>query len=243
VGRDRASKAETETGLEPVGEAEAPASIRRRYHVALSPKEVLDRLAEQPGVAADDGRMLLDFGAFVSDAEFTLQRGAREFTLLGGPPAARGQSATGLLRLLVLRGRMTPTERGTLVELGFAYRRPRWALQRWIGLMALAGLGLIWVLVGPGVLVKKALLYGVLMLVLGPVIVHDLRRSERIEQQRRALLNLIERSFGSIQLDDPHPDEPYRRRSLAQADGDSDDDDDDDDDDDHPSSATTPENT
>ncbi|WP_146155816.1 MerC domain-containing protein [Enhygromyxa salina] len=186
----------------------------RRYHVALTAKEVLERLSEQAGVKAYERNMLPDFGGLIEDAEYTLELGSREFTMHCGPPAARGQSATGMLRLLYLRGRLSSTREGTLIELRFAYRRPRWALQRWVGFLALAGLGLVWVLVGPGVLAKKALLYGALALVLGPVIAHDLRRADRIDEQRRAMLNLIERTFGPIQLDDPHPDEPYRRRML-----------------------------
>ncbi|HLT38967.1 MAG TPA: hypothetical protein VK034_21935 [Enhygromyxa sp.] len=192
-----------------------PAPRRWRYHVALTPREVLDRLGELPGVKAYDSRTLPDFGGMVEDAEYTLEHGEQRFTLHCGPPAARGQSATGMLRLLYLQGRMQRTEAGTLVELGFAYRRPRWALQRWIGFLALAGLGLMWVLIGPGELGRKALLYGMLLLVLGPVVAHDLRRAERIDEQRKALLNLIEHSLGPIQLDEPHPDEPYRRRMIA----------------------------
>src|SRR5690606_2239217 len=107
---------------------------------------------EQPGVKAYERRMVPDFGGLIEDAEFTLELGEREFTLHSGPPAARGQSATGMLRLLYLRGRLTATDEGTLIELRFAYRRPRWALQRWVGFLALASLGLVWVLIGPGVL-------------------------------------------------------------------------------------------
>ncbi|MFO7566589.1 MAG: hypothetical protein R6X02_28355 [Enhygromyxa sp.] len=192
-----------------------PAPRRWRYHVALTPKEVLERLCELPGVQAYESGTVPDFGGAVVDADYTLELFERRFTLHCGPPAARGQSATGMLRLLYLQGRMTRTEAGTLIELGFAYRRPRWALQRWVGFLALASLGLMWVLIGPGDLGKKALLYGLLLLVLGPVVAHDLRRTERIEEQRKSLLNLLEHSFGPIQLDEPHPDEPYRRRMVA----------------------------
>jgi hypothetical protein len=212
----------------------------RRYHVALTPAEVLERLSEQEGVKAYEPNMLPDFGGLVADAEYTLELGEREFTLHCGPPAARGQSATGMLRLLYLHGHLHRTEEGTLVELRFAYRRPRWALQRWIGFLALASLGLVWVLIGPGILAKKALLYGALLLVLGPVLAHDLRRADRIAEQRRALLNLIEHSFGPIQLDEPHPDEPYRRRVLTAADASYEDDDEPDDDE---GSSSSPENT
>jgi hypothetical protein len=239
--------------LEPRAPAK-PAKQARSYHVALTPKQVLERLTGLPGVKAYESDMLPDFGGLIEDADYTVELlGKREFTIHCGPPAARGQSATGMLRLLYLHGRMRRTEAGTLLELRFAYRRPRWALQRWIGLLALAGFGLVWVLIGPGIMVKKAILYGVLLLVLGPVVVHDLRRGERLDEQSRELLNLFEHSFGPIEIDQPHPDEPYRRRMLAEAprdrppldarrhagpdeDDDEDEDDDDDDDDDEPRS-------
>jgi hypothetical protein len=83
--------------------------------------------------------------------------------------------------------------------------------------LAVAGLGLAWVLIGPGVLAQKAMLYGALMLVLAPVIIHDLRRVDQTEDQRRALLNLVEHAFGPVQLGEASKDEPYRRRSLAAA--------------------------
>ena len=216
----------------------------RHYHVALTASEVLDRLSEQPGVKAYDRSMLPDFGGLIDDSQYTLELGASEFTIHCGAPAARGQSATGMLRLLYLRGQMVTTEAGTRVELRFAYRRPRWALQRWVGFLALAGLGLLWVLVGPGVIAKKAILYGGLLLVLAPVFVHDLRHADRIEEQRLLLLNLVEHTFGSIQIDDAHPDEPYRRRALDRVVSDDDDDYDDYDYDDYDDgSSTTPTNT
>jgi hypothetical protein len=216
----------------------------RQYHVALTAKEALERLSEQPGVKTYARSMMPDFGGLLDDAEYTIEIDEREFTMHAGPPAARGQSATGMLRLLYLRGRLIKTEAGTRIELRFAYRRPRWALQRWVGFLALASLGLLWVLIGPGILAKKALLYGGLLAVLAPVVVHDLRRAERIEEQRLALLNLIEHAFGSIQIDDAHLDEPYRRRALARVNDDDDiDSDDDDDDDDESGSSKIPENT
>jgi hypothetical protein len=237
---------EAGAALEPRAPAK-PATQVRSYHVALSPKQVLERLTGLEGVKAYESDMLPDFGGLIEDADFTVELlGKHEFTIHCGPPAARGQSATGVLRLLYLHGRMHRTEDGTLLDLRFAYRRPRWALQRWIGLLALAGFGLAWVVLGPGIMLKKALLYGVLLLVLGPVVVHDLRRGERLDEQSRELLNLLERSFGPIEIDQPHPDEPYRRRLLAEAprdrapldarrhagSGDDEDDEDDDEDDD-----------
>jgi hypothetical protein len=186
----------------------------RRYHVALPPDRVLARLRAHPGVNAR-ARGSITEGP--NDAEYELIIGDHEFTVHCGPPVVRGQSAIGLLRLLHLHGTLTETSEGTLVELSFRLRRPQWALQRWVGFFAVAGLGLLWVLIGPGVLAKKALLYGALMLVLAPVIVHDLRRSDQVDDQRRALLNLVEHILGPIQLDDAHPDEPYRRRSLGVA--------------------------
>jgi hypothetical protein len=208
----------------------------RRYHVAAAPEQVLSRLRAYPGIAAR-ARGSITEGP--NDAEYELIVGEREFTLHCGPPVVRGQSAIGLLRLLHLHGTLTETSEGTLVELSFGLRRPQWATQRWVGFLAVAGLGLLWVLIGPGVLAKKALLYGALMLVLAPVIVHDLRRADQVDDQRRALLNLIEHVLGPIQLDDANPDEPYRRRGLGPAKPDQSDDDNDDDDGD----PSTPENT
>ena len=119
-----------------------------------------------------------------------------------------------MLRLLYLHGTLLPTDEGTRVELRFIYRRPTWALQRWVGFLALGSIGLLWVLVGPGVLIKKALLYGALLAVLVPVVIHDLRRDERLGQQKLALLNMLEHTLGSIEIDRSEGDRPYRKRQL-----------------------------
>lgn len=231
------SPAQTEALAEPERPAAAlPAS--RRYHVALTPSEVIARLSEQGGVKAFTHADLPDFGGVAHDAAFTLEHGSEDFAIHAGPPAARGQSATGMLRLLYLRGRLSPTSEGTSIELSFALRRPRWALQRYAGFVALASLALLWVVMTPGQVLTRAPVFLLLLAVLGPVLIHDLRRGDAIEDQRRALLNLIEHTFGAIQLDDPHPDEPYRRRVLGAGKPDAqpaampDDDDDDDDEDD-----------
>ena len=192
---------------------QAPSSLRS-YHVALAPAEVLERLRAQAGVKARSRGSITEGP---NNAEYELVIGQREFNVHCGPPVVRGQSAIGLLKLLHLHGTLTETSEGTLVELSFKLRRPQWAVQRWIGFLAVAGLGLVWVLIGAGVLATKALLYGVLMLVLAPVIVHDLRRADQTDDQRRALLNLIEHVLGPIQLDDANRDEPYRRHSLGVA--------------------------
>ncbi len=185
----------------------------RSYHVPLSPAEVVARLREVPGLGAYESSMLPDFGGLVpdADAEYTMEiAGEHDLSVHCGPPAARGQSATGMLRLLYLRATLEPTEAGTRVTLRFAYRRPRWALQRWVGFLVLGSVGLAWVLVAPGDIVKKAMLYGALLLVLVPVIVHDLGRDKRLLEQRLALLNVMEHAFGSLELDDS-PAEPYRK--------------------------------
>jgi hypothetical protein len=187
----------------------------RRYHVALTPAEVLERLRAQTGVKARKSGLAAELGP--DDGEFALELGEQEFTVHRGPTAVRGQSAIGNVRLAYLRGQLSETRDGTLIELSFGVRRPQWAMQRWIGFLAVAGLGLAWVLIGPGVLATKAVLYGALMLVLAPVIIHELRRDDQTADQRLALLNLVERAFGPIQLDETHRDEPYRRRSLAKA--------------------------
>jgi hypothetical protein len=209
----------------------------RRYHVALGPAEVIERLRGQTGVKTRPRGLAADLSP--DDATFALVLGEDEFTVHCGPPTMRGQSAIGNVRLLHLRGRLTETRDGTLIELSFGVRRPQWAMQRWIGFFALAGLGLAWVLIGPGVLATKAMLYGALLLVLSPVLVHELRRVDQTEDQRLALLNLVEHAFGPIQLDESHPDEPYRRRSLAAAPSHDIDDEDDEDID----SSSTPEKT
>jgi hypothetical protein len=203
-----------------------PPSSVRRYHVALTPKQILARLSEAEGVKAFDKQMLPDFGGVIHDSAYTLELGEHDFRLHCGAPA-RGQSGTGMLRMLYLIGRMTPTEEGTAIELRFAWHRPRWALQRWIGFLALASLGLFWVIAGPGVFAKKALLYGLLLAVVAPVLAYDLRRDDKHDEQRRMLLNLMEHVFGPLQLvAEAHPDEPYRKRLREHQDDDEDDEDD-----------------
>jgi hypothetical protein len=211
-------------------EPATPSNVRR-YHVALTPKQILARLSEQAGVKAYDKQSLPDFGGLIEDSEYTLELGEHDFRLHCGPPAARGQSGTGMLRMLYLVGRMAPTEYGTTIELRFAWHRPRWALQRWVGFLALAGLGLLWVVAGPGVLAKKALLYGLLLAVVAPVLAHDLRRDDKHDEQRLTLLNLMERVFGPMQLAETHVDEPYRKRLRERQDDDDEDEDEDEDDD------------
>ncbi len=211
------------------------------YHVALSPKQVLARLAEHPGVRAYDRHSLPDFAGVLDDTAFTVETDASGFRVHCGAPGARGQSGTGMLRMLYLVGRFEPTEQGTAITLHFARYRPRWAWQRAAGLIAMATLGLVWVLYGPGVLAKKALLYGLMVAAVTPVLVHDLRNDERQDEQRKTLLNLLEHVLGPLQLGTLPSDEPYRKR-LRPADDDQDDDqdDDDDDDDDDDSRGTDP---
>lgn len=214
----------------------------RRYHVALPPAEVIERLRGQDGVKTRARGLMPELGP--DAAQYTLELGDSEFSIRCNPQAVRGQSAIGMVRLSYLRGQLIETRDGTLVELSFASRRPQWAMQRWIGFLAVAGLGLAWVLIGPGVLAQKAMLYGALMLVLAPVIIHDLRRTDETVEQRRALLNLVEHAFGPVQLDEASKDEPYRRRSLAVSAQERDEDQDDaDEDPDTDNGSTTPENT
>jgi hypothetical protein len=198
----------------------------RHYHVALTPKQILARLSEQPGVKAYDKQALPDFAGLIEDSEYTLELGPHDFRIYCGPPIARGQSGTGMLKMLYLVGRMTATEQGTAVELRFAWHRPRWAMQRWIGFLALASLGLVWVIAGPGLIAKKALLYGLLLVVVAPVLAHDLRRDDKHDEQRRLLLNLMEHVFGPLQIADTPADEPYRKR-LREGQDDEDEDDED----------------
>jgi hypothetical protein len=195
-----------------------------RYHVPLTPKQVLARLAEQPGVRAYDRHSLPDFAGVLDDTAFTVEIEADGFRVHCGQPGARGQSGTGMLRMLYLVGRFEPTEHGTAITLHFARHRPRWAWQRAAGLIAMATLGLLWVVAGPGVLAKKALLYGLMVVAVTPVLVHDLRHDQRQDEQRKALLNLLEHVLGPLQLGALPSDEPYRKRLRPADDADDDDD-------------------
>ncbi|MFV8756699.1 hypothetical protein ACNOYE_39650 [Nannocystaceae bacterium ST9] len=211
----------------------APNQQVRHYHVPLTPKQVLARLAEQPGVRAYEKHAAPHFAADLEEGDYTLELGSTDFRMHCGPPAARGQSGTGMLRMLSVVGKLTPSEQGTRIELRFAVHRPRWAWQRWIGFLALASLGLFWVIAGPGELAKKALLYGLSVLVVAPVLAHDLRRDDKHDEQRKTLLNLIEHVFGPMQLAETPIDEPYRKRLRErQPDDDESDDESDDDEDD-----------
>ncbi|NVB43476.1 hypothetical protein G6O69_36995 [Pseudenhygromyxa sp. WMMC2535] len=79
----------------PKGADPSPAQLvrgqQRSYLVDLSPREVLDRLAEQPGVKAYDSHLLPDFGGLIEDADYTLERiGEREFSIHCGPRPPAG---------------------------------------------------------------------------------------------------------------------------------------------------------
>jgi hypothetical protein len=150
------------------------------YEVALEPSDVIERLSSAEGVAAYPSASLPEYGRISAADAFTVEVVSDvEFRVHVGPPAARGQTGTGVRRLLYLRGSVTPSERGARVELVFSYGRPRWAVQRWFGFLLTWSLGIAWLFVGSGEFALRAALLAVFALFTGPVVVHDLALGRR----------------------------------------------------------------
>ena len=189
-----------------------------RYEVTLSSEEIVERMRGEEGVGLYLLKDLPGFGRTPSaDHDFTIEIEEGDFRIHVGPPAVRGQSGTGVAKLLYLRGTLEPSERGTTVDLRFELARPQWAMQRWIGFMLCLSLGLVWVFVGGGELMRRIIFYGVFASLVTPVAVHDIRRGKLLEGEKLKLLNLMERLLGAHTVGEM-PRGPFRKQ-LAQSDG------------------------
>jgi hypothetical protein len=202
-------------------EIESPASDgipRRVQHlVGLERAEVMDGLRGAAGVGVYERGSMPEFAGPDDAHDFTVETEETGFRVHCGPPAARGQSGTGLLALLYLRARLRGTSEGTEVDLRFSYGRPRWALQRRLGLLLTGSLGLVWVFIGQGEFFQRVLFFSTFAAVTIPVIAHDLSQGRRLRSQKLELLALMERVLGPFIIGDEGTRTPYRkRRALGQ---------------------------
>ncbi len=201
----------TSPSPESTSKRELPRSVT--YHLALTPAEVIEQFRQEQdlGVYMEDD--LPDWADGRAKHRFTMEVEEDAFKLHVGPPAARGQSGTGLLRLLYLAGTTERTPEGSRVDLRFVYARPRWAGQRRLGFVALLLAAAFWVSVGGGELYQRLLFFLGFVAVTMPVVVHDLRRGKRLEREKLDLLALMERMLGPLSLDRADRT-PYRKRDA-----------------------------
>lgn len=179
------------------------------YDLPLEAGEVMAAIAGAEGVMALATSGFPEFGPPVRSSEFTATLGERSF-VLHRAASERGQSGTGLLRSLFLRGRLHPTARGTMLELRFVYGRPSWAWQRAVGFVLVALLGIAWVFVGQGgEVMQRAIFVGAFLLLTTPLLLNDAGRKRRLESDQRELLALAERTFGPLSIGGG-PGTPYR---------------------------------
>ncbi|GEM_PF-4483063 len=216
AGRDEGGMLQQEGHEDPTPEGGLAAIPRRvEYHVALTPKEVIEHISSAREIGAYRVDELPSWTDPNTGHGFTMEiepaKGEDlldEFRVHVGPPAARGQSGTGLLKLLYLAGRLERTPAGTKVKLRFVYGRPTWAGQRRIGFLALLLFAGLWVFLGSGAMMPRVMLFGAFVLATAPVVLHDLRRGKQVQIEKRALLALFERTLGAGALG---PSEgPYR---------------------------------
>jgi hypothetical protein len=211
---------ELKEGLRPVtDDPSTPEKAPRRasFRVGLEPEEIVELMKRTRGVAVYERLEVPDHGGFDPGHDFTveLETASNRFRVHLGPPAARGQSGTGLLPLLYLEGTMRPFDGETVVDLHFVQARPAWAMQRWIGFLLTGSLGSVWVLIGGGVLLQRLLFFGMFLAILTPVVVHDLRKGRRSERDQLELLSLMQRILGPEALAEGARRMPYRRRREA----------------------------
>lgn len=168
------------------------------YQLPLEPAEALAELAKADGVMAIKPGAFPEFGPPVRSSDFTVTLGERAF-VLHRASSERGQSGTGLLPSLYLRGQVHPAAHGSMLELRFAYGRPSWAWQRAMGFVLVALLGVAWIFVGQaGSVMSRAIMVSIFLAFVSPLIVNDAVRGRRTQIDQRELLALAERVYGPI---------------------------------------------
>lgn len=185
--------------------------VSTRYRVALSRDEILERLAEHPEVKVFKGK-LPDLGDVVDQTGFVARRTEDGFVVYADArPAAQGSygTASGLAPQPTLSVVVTGRRNGSDLECSFAaVRSPRSSL-RIVGFLGMLAAGLFWVLVGEsGIVVQRAILYGVFALLGSALVAYDLGQRRALARQRTRLFSLMEQLWGPQAL--PEGDGPYR---------------------------------
>lgn len=188
-------------------------TLSRVYHTSKTPQQLYEAIIDRPDVLESiDGRSI-DAKAFTGRVAYIAHRREDGFSM---HCARVGQesSTTGLRPTLHLEATFVPGPSGTKVTLDFRYARTGWALQRVAGLALCSILGAIWVFMGSGALLDRAIFYGIFTLFISPVVWRDLRSSGRRKKEHLALLNTVEATYGSWALPDPASERsPYRLAS------------------------------
>lgn len=183
----------------------------RVYHTSKSADELFEAVCSLPEVIESvDGRSS-DIKALVHNVSYIVERLESGFRMHCAA-VGKESSTTGLRPTLHLVAKFSPIPSGgTQVDLRFRYERTRWALQRVAGLALCTVLGGVWVALGSGVLLDRAIVFGIFLLFVSPVVFRDLRSSNRRRSEQLALLNLVQGAYGGWALPDPTVERsPYR---------------------------------
>jgi len=197
--------------------AAVPASVR--YRVALSPAQVLERLAAVPEIAPYRPGRFPDLGDPVPARAFVAELGEhrlRVATTGARPGRTSGVSASrgfgeggGMLPTLELVGTLLETAGTTQVDLRLVRRRSARGAHRWAGFVVVVAAGLAWLALGSGALVQRAVVLGIAAACMSPAVILDAARALRERRERLELLALMERVLGPVALDDAEHS-PYR---------------------------------
>jgi hypothetical protein len=179
------------------------------YNLRLSPDEVLERLVTQHNVLAMRSPRLPEFQPPVRSREYTATIVEDGF-ILHRAVSERGNSGTGLLPNLYLRGKLEATPKGSKLTLSFAHGRATWVWQRGAGLVLVTLLSFAWVFVGKaGTQLGRLGAVLAFLLFVSPLVINDLTRRKRMIEDRAHLLSLTERLFGRDAIAEAS-DAPYR---------------------------------
>lgn len=184
------------------------------YRVDLSPESVMAALGAVPSVVP--ARSVLPVpGERIKEGpqadRVLFEHGKRRFTMTR--EARRGGGVAGLTPTLHLDGEVEATDEGSIVRLSFGRRRSRQARTRALGFGSTLLFGLLWVALGNGALIDRALYIGAFLLVTLPVIFADRQRASALAEHAGELLSIAEAALGErIICGDPSP---YRNRLTA----------------------------
>lgn len=181
----------------------------RVYYTSKREQELYQAIIQRPDVLESvDGRSV-DPKALMGQVSYVAERLEHGFRLHCAA-VGRESSTTGLRPTLHLEANFVSGAKGTQVDLAFRYARTGWALQRVAGLALSTVIGAIWILLGSGALMDRVIFYGIFLLFVSPVVLRDLRSSSRRKQEKLALLNVVEGTYGGWALPEPSDRSPYR---------------------------------